>query len=227
MRERTIGTLIAVTYAALLGIWLATLQPARRAFSRQPVLGGAGGPPPKRVTQPVTAAGTLLVFLANILTMGLFVGGLFSSRLAARLPGLRLTLPRAVNFLGACLFVLAGLWGVLVMIYNPGYTPFFLGRVESARLATRGPYAVIRHPRYAAEAAVNVILALFTGAWLPLLGLVGWPALRRQAQREEEDLLRVAPTAYGEYASRTGAFFPRVLGASRQREGPGVAAYLA
>jgi protein-S-isoprenylcysteine O-methyltransferase Ste14 len=218
MREKTIGTIIAVTYTALLGVWLATLRPARRAFSRQPVAGGAtAGAPPERSAEPVTVAGTLLVFVANILTMGLFVGGLFSSRLAARLPGLRLPLPRAVNVLGACLFALGGAWGVLVMIYNPGYTPFFLRPAEDARLATRGPYAVVRHPRYSAEAALNVILAAFTGAWLPLLGLLGWPAMRRQARREEEDLLRVAPTAYAEYASRTGAFLPRIPGTRARR----------
>ena len=94
------------------------------------------------------------------------------------------------------LFVLAATWCTLALIYNPGYRPFFLKPKTAARLATRGPYALVRHPRYAGEAALNFILAAFTGAWLPLLGVLGWPALRGQAQVEEEWLLMAAPESY-------------------------------
>lgn len=211
MRERTIARIIAVTYAALIGAWLVTLGPARRLFANQPLIEpGLEAAIAHRTPRLLNAAGVLLVFLANILTLGMFVGSLFSPRVAVLLPRLRVPLPRAVNLVGACLCMLGGVWGTLVLIYNPGYTPFFIRRKEAARLATGGPYAIVRHPRYALEAAMNIAIAALTGTWLPLIGILGWPALRRQAQLEEADLLRAAPTAYSDYRSRTGAFLPRL-----------------
>jgi protein-S-isoprenylcysteine O-methyltransferase Ste14 len=96
-----------------------------------------------------------------------------------------------------------------VLLFNPGYTPFFLKRKGPIPLAVNGPYAVVRHPRYASEAALNVILFLFTGSWIPLIGILGWPAIRRQAMAEEEYLLAAAPEPYERYMARTGRFLPR------------------
>lgn len=211
MNISTIAAIIAWTYGALLVLWLVTAPLARLIFSRNaPVLEPGPGPafPPRR-KQWWIGAGTLLVFLANIATMAMFL-------LASVLPawervvaGVRVALPMEANILGAFLFMGNGLWGLLVLIFNPGYSPFFLKRNRPIRLATNGPYALIRHPRYVSEASLNIILFLFTGAWIPLLGVIGWAAIRAQTEREEDFLLGAAPETYAGYIGRTGRFLPR------------------
>jgi protein-S-isoprenylcysteine O-methyltransferase Ste14 len=211
MTTSTIAAIIAWTYGALLVLWLVTAPLARLIFSKNaPVLEPGPGPafPPRR-KQWWIGAGTLLVFLANIATMAMFL-------LASVLPawervvaGVRVALPMEANILGAFLFMGNGLWGLLVLIFNPGYSPFFLKRNRPIRLATNGPYALIRHPRYVSEASLNIILFLFTGAWIPLLGVIGWAAIRAQAEREEDFLLGAAPETYAGYIGRTGRFLPR------------------
>jgi protein-S-isoprenylcysteine O-methyltransferase Ste14 len=79
-------------------------------------------------------------------------------------------------------------------------------------IATEGPYAVVRHPRYASEALMNIVLFLFTGFWIPLLGMIGWPTMYCQAQAEEHYLLMAAEKEYDEYRSRVGMFFPKLGG---------------
>ena len=210
MTTSTIAAIIAYTYGALLVLWLAALPVSRLLFSKHaPVL------EPK--TDPVAVpgrnpwwigAGTLLVFLANIATMAVYL-------LAANIPGwsgiparVQTPLPVEANILGAFLFICNGFWGLLVLIFNPGYSPFFL-KNRPFRLATNGPYAFIRHPRYFSEASLNIILFLFTGSWIPLLGVIGWAAIRAQAAREEDFLLGAAPETYARYIGRTGRFLPR------------------
>jgi protein-S-isoprenylcysteine O-methyltransferase Ste14 len=206
-----IGAFVGIVYGGLLALWALGLPLSRRVFSRDaPVI-----EPPEEAaaTHPrapaLAGAGTLLVFLANILTLGLFLCAAVWPPIAAAVDRLRIPPAPGVQLLGALLFLLNGVWGLLVLIFNPAYTPFFLKRNPKIVLATRGPYALIRHPRYASEAALNVILYLFTGLWIPLLGLFGWVALHLQAEAEERFLLRAAPETYARYMSRTGRFLPR------------------
>lgn len=203
---------IGVTYAGLFLAWSATIPLARRAFARQPLLAVPPEVAQERKLGPSLgrSAGVLLVFLANIATMILTLLGATYPPLGAFLQGLRLELPALVNIVGAALFVICGLWGTLTLIFNPSYTPFFFKPKTSPRLATKGPYALVRHPRYAVEAAVNLVLFLLTGLWFPLLGILGWPALRQQAVAEEEYLMSIAPAQYGPYAASTGRFLPRL-----------------
>ena len=171
--------IIGLTYAAMLLAWLATMPLARRAFSRQPVVPVASGPPGGISTASLARSlGALLVFLANIVTMILVLLSPFSLPAEAILEGARLPLPDEVNIAGAIMFVLSSIWGTLVLTFNPSYTPFFCRRQPILRIATNGPYAIVRHPRYAIEASVNLVLFFLTGVWFPLLGLLGWPALR-------------------------------------------------
>ena len=189
MNISTIAAIIAYTYGALLFLWLVTLPVSRHFFSKQaPVLAPKTDPVPRR-SQWWIGAGTLLVFLANIATMGMFL-------LASVLPGseriiagVRVALSVEANVIGAFLFICNGLWGLLVLIFNPGYSPFFFKKNRQILLATHGPYAIIRHPRYVSEASLNIILFLFTGSWIPLAGVIGWAAIRAQAEREEDFLL--------------------------------------
>jgi protein-S-isoprenylcysteine O-methyltransferase Ste14 len=213
MTISTIAAIIAYTYGALLILWLVTLPIARHFFSKQtlilePKIDPDPVPTPRRKTWWI-GAGTLLVFLANIATMAMYL-------LAAAVPGwetlpavVQMKLPLETNVIGAFLFIGNGVWGLLVLVFNPGYTPFFQKKNRRIRLATKGPYAIIRHPRYTSETSLNIILFLFTGAWLSLLGVIGWIAIRRQAIREEDFLLAASPDAYARYIGRSGRFLPR------------------
>ncbi len=106
--------------------------------------------------------------------------------------------------------MLDAVWGLLASLFNPNYTPLFQAMKDRFLLATRGPYAVIRHPRYAGEAWLNVILFMFTGSWLPLLGALGWIAMYYQAVAEEEILTTPAGEEYEKHRQRTGMFLPRL-----------------
>lgn len=212
MSPAWIGAFIGIVYGGLLLGWALFLPLARRlAAGRAPVV-----EPPRDAAPEVrlhaavlTGAGTLLVFLVNILTMGMFVCAAVWPPIAAAVDRLRTPPAPEIQLLGALLFLLDGVWGLLVLMFHPGYTPFFIRRDSNIRLAVRGPYALIRHPRYASEAALNVILFLLTGMWIPLLGMIGWVALHRQAEAEEAFLLRAAPDVYGRYMGSTGRFLPR------------------
>jgi protein-S-isoprenylcysteine O-methyltransferase Ste14 len=211
MSISTIATIIAWTYGALLVLWLVTAPLARLIFPKhaqvlKPKPGPASSPSRK---QWWIGAGTLLVFLANIATMAMFLLASVFPGWERVIAGVRVTLSLEANIIGVFLFVCNSIWGLLVLIFNPGYSPFFLKKNRQILLATNGPYAVIRHPRYAAEASLNIILFLFTGAWIPLLGVIGWAAIRAQAEREEDFLLDAEPGTYAGYIGRTGRFLPR------------------
>jgi protein-S-isoprenylcysteine O-methyltransferase Ste14 len=218
----TIAAVIASSYGGLLLAWPATLPLARRSFRRQAAirLPGRESLPPQTVS-PAAAAGTLAVFLANIRTMGLFLFAAVRPDAEHWLDAARIPLPAGIQLDGAALFLLNGVWGLLVMIFHPAYTPFFLKRERRIFLATRGPYALVRHPRYPSEAALNIILFLFAGTWIPLPGIPAWFALHRQALREEEFLPAAAPEAYGRYMAATGRFLPRWRSLPGKRRGNG------
>ncbi|MGC9397330.1 MAG: methyltransferase family protein [Anaerolineae bacterium] len=114
------------------------------------------------------------------------------------------------NVAGGVLFVLYSLWGLLVLFYNPNYTPLYQQTRGQYVIVTEGPYRWVRHPRYAAAALANLIFFLFTGVWLSLLGILGWAAVYAQSKAEELFLLTLAPQVYGDYRRRTGMFFPRI-----------------
>jgi protein-S-isoprenylcysteine O-methyltransferase Ste14 len=207
-----IGAFIGIVYGALLLGWALALPLSRRLSAGQApaVEPPRDGAPAARSRRAVLAgAGTLLVFLVNILTLGMFVCAAVWPPIAAAVDRMRIRPAPGLQLLGALLFLLDGVWGLLVLVYHPGYTPFSLRRDSKILPATRGPYALVRHPRYASEAALNLILFLLTGMWIPLLGTIGWGALHLQAEIEEQYLLRAAPEAYGRYRASTGRFLPR------------------
>ena len=161
---------------------------------------------------PRSKIGTLFVFAANIATFALVFTAALSPPAVQSLDWISVDLPPWVNFWGSVLFVLNAVWGLLALLFNPNYTPLFQAMKDRFLLATRGPYAVVRHPRYAGEAWLNVILFMFTGYWLPLLGALGWVAMYYQARAEENLLAALAGEAYDRYRQSTGMFFPRLTG---------------
>lgn len=213
----TAASIIAITYGVLLALWLVTWPLARRRFLQKTVVIQLG-PDVKPISRPgsrLSGLGVLFVFMTNIGTLFLVFGAVVSPAFENVLDSLRVGLPEWMGVIGGLIFVLYGVWGLLVLVYNPNYTPLFRRQERQMAIAMRGPYAIVRHPRYAGEALLNVILFLFTGVWVPLLGIVAWPAVWRQALSEEEFLMAVAPKQYGEYRSVTGMFLPRLKGRER------------
>lgn len=79
------------------------------------------------------------------------------------------------------------------------------------QLATTGPYAVIRHPQYA---AFIVIMLGFLLQWPTLLTLAMFPVLVwmyvRLARAEEREVAREFPEEWQGWAARTPAWIPRL-----------------
>lgn len=216
MTHQTRALFIAITWAGLLAVyfigrrWLAErLNPRAAAvmLTRPP---GPLKPPGTLLTR----TGVLFVFAANIVTLFLFFFDALSP--AGRVPaGFRVNLPGWAVYTGMALFLLVNAWATLAMLFNPGYTPLYKLPPQQFLLANRGPYAIVRHPRYTAEALLNIILFLLTGIWLPLLGLIGWAAVVCQARAEERFLMMLAPQEYARYRNQTGMFFPKAAAGRR------------
>jgi protein-S-isoprenylcysteine O-methyltransferase Ste14 len=103
-------------------------------------------------------------------------------------------------------FLLAASWKVL-------YTA-----QKSGTLATRGPYARVRHPQY--DGFVTIMLG-FLLQWPTLVTLVMFPILVymyvRLAKREEADVRTAFGAEWDRYAAQTPRFVPKVAGAWRSR----------
>lgn len=104
-------------------------------------------------------------------------------------------------FIGGGFILLASAWDVLYKAQRAG------------TLATRGPYAIIRHPQY-----IEFVLIMFGFIlqWPTLLTLIMFPILllvyARLAFDEERDVRIRFGEEYARYAARTPAFFPRLGG---------------
>ncbi|PKO16181.1 MAG: hypothetical protein CVU39_09140 [Chloroflexi bacterium HGW-Chloroflexi-10] len=154
--------------------------------------------------------GVLFVFIVNIITIILLLIDALSSSIDPYLAPVKVSLPLWVNVAGSILFVIDEIWGFFAMVFNPNYTPLYKVPPHQFILATQGPYGLMRHPRYASEALLNIALFLFTGIWLPLIGLIGWVAVYHQARAEENYLMMLAEKEYGEYRKKTNMFFPKL-----------------
>jgi len=95
------------------------------------------------------------------------------------------------------LFLLAGSWKVLFRAQ------------QNHELAVTGPYAMVRHPQYA---AFMVIMLGFLVQWPTVPTLMMFPVLAwiyvRLARREEEEELAEFGEQYARYAENTPRFLP-------------------
>lgn len=212
MTDQNLLLIIACTWAPLFVLYSLNRFLFRNWFLKRtttvflPTQPAAVKPPGTFLSQ----AGVLSVFAVNIITIFLVIIAAIPTPIRQYLDLLRVDLPLWVQITGSVLFVLNNIWGLLAMVYNPNYTPLYSRPPQGSVLATHGPYAIIRHPRYACEALQNIVFFLFTGFCLPLLGLIGWVGMYYQARAEEEYLRMLAPREYGEYRKRTGMFFPKL-----------------
>lgn len=106
---------------------------------------------------------------------------------------------------------------ILAALLLLGVAWWMLYRAQrGGRLATRGPYALVRHPQYAAFVA---ILVAFLLQWPTLLTLLMFPVLlvmyARLARTEESEMQARFGDAYRRYAERTPRFIPRLVPRAR------------
>lgn len=98
------------------------------------------------------------------------------------------------------LILLSYAWGIL---YNAQ---------KRNKLATTGPYKVIRHPQYM---GFIIIMVGFIFQWPTLLTLIMFPVLvvvyTKLALEEEKDLMKIFGKDYQHYAQVTPRFIPNLL----------------
>jgi methanethiol S-methyltransferase len=94
---------------------------------------------------------------------------------------------------------------------------------RGGRLATTGPYAVVRHPQYV---GFVVIMFGFLLQWPTLLTVLMFPVLvlmyGRLASTEEREVRAEFGRAWEAYAEKTPAFIPRLHARSVRHEAPPV-----
>ncbi|MBN1933401.1 MAG: isoprenylcysteine carboxylmethyltransferase family protein [Anaerolineae bacterium] len=216
MSAQVQATMTLITWGVLMTLYALNKYVIKHDFLKSPILVDLSAVPISRPGSFIAGAGVLFTFVSNIATIGVVFGCALSPSFENAVRFLRFNLPLWVNVACGVLFVLNSLWGLLVLFYNPNYTPLYKQLRGHYIIVTEGPYRLVRHPRYAAEALANLIFFLFTGVWLSLLGILGWAAIYAQGKAEEQFLLALSPQAYGDYRRRTGMFFPQI----RQLTGP-------
>jgi protein-S-isoprenylcysteine O-methyltransferase Ste14 len=107
----------------------------------------------------------------------------------------------SLGMIGAYAFVL---WALFTLRRSFSIIP------EARKLVRHGPYALVRHPLYAAYITTYVLIAVpRLGPWALLLVTVGIGAEVLRA-RNEERLLAASFIDYADYAATTPRFVPRV-----------------
>ena len=102
---------------------------------------------------------------------------------------------------------------IVIGTLSSAYCLYWLGRsfsiMATARgLVTHGPYSIVRHPLYFAEALTAVGLVLSNGSLLALLlGVVQFAFQFRRMQNEEK-ILRQTFSEYDDYAKRVPMIIP-------------------
>jgi protein-S-isoprenylcysteine O-methyltransferase Ste14 len=141
-------------------------------------------------------------------------GNLWSSLLGIGEAGMMVAMVTGYAFVFAGVTLLAGGWREVYRARREG------------RLATTGPYAVVRHPQYS-----GILLALFGEGvvhWptvfsvglFPIIALAYWTL----ARKEEKEMLRIHGEAYREYQRRVPMLLPgrrqwrRLFGGTAARE---------
>ena len=166
---------------------------------------GVGGPPGTGASRMTIMVGFGVGMVTLFASLVLCVLGLWSVLPAWTVVALPGPLRWAALGLIWCYYG----WGVAVVACNLNYTPCNRRVTGTYRVATGGPYAIVRHPMYVAKAVFPVLLFMATGRWIALLGMISWIALGFQAKAEEEQLLGLVGEPYQRYLEKTGRFIPR------------------
>jgi protein-S-isoprenylcysteine O-methyltransferase Ste14 len=105
-----------------------------------------------------------------------------------------------------CVLVIAGAWlySAALHVFNEGF--------QNKQLVTHGPYAVVRHPIYAAWILLICPgIALFFRSWLMLLlPLVAYSCFKLTIHHEEHFLEEQFGHKFRDYRSCTDQLFPTI-----------------
>ncbi len=111
----------------------------------------------------------------------------------------------AVRVLGSILFIA----GVLVFLICAAQV--YLGKILKWGVASRGLYALVRHPQYTGLAMAGIGLTILWPRFLTLMFLAVMMFLYYLLARDEEQrMLRRHGDGYRTYLERTGMFLPRM-----------------
>jgi protein-S-isoprenylcysteine O-methyltransferase Ste14 len=109
-----------------------------------------------------------------------------------------------------CADLLVVIGNILAMIVLLQLGRSFSILPESRQMVTRGPYAVVRHPLYLAEAVATLGLAIdFLSLWALLLVTMQF-ALQIARIHYEEKVLKKHFPAYAAYARKTWRLIPGI-----------------
>ncbi|UCH62280.1 MAG: isoprenylcysteine carboxylmethyltransferase family protein [Fidelibacterota bacterium] len=119
-------------------------------------------------------------------------------------------------------------WGVSLLFFADGLGTFIWSAItlvkanREKRLASSGPYALVRHPMYGTVLwSGTAAVAFFFQSWLVLLGVLPlhlvWIWL---VQKEEQELLQRFGDTYLEYIEVTGQFLPRMASLKKVAQDP-------
>jgi len=134
------------------------------------------------------------------------VSGTFLGNAILILDPVRLSLPIQIV---ADLLIIAGAAGSLIALSWLGRS--FALMPEARHLVTKGPYALVRHPLYAAEMiGITGMMLQFKQPWAVILGGAVY-GLQYWRTVFEERVLQDAYPAYQTYRARTWRFVPYVF----------------
>jgi protein-S-isoprenylcysteine O-methyltransferase Ste14 len=110
-----------------------------------------------------------------------------------------------LRVLGSILFIA----GTLIFLICAGQV--YLGKIFRWGVASRGLYAIVRHPQYTGLAMAGIGLTILWPRFLTLMFLAVMMFLYYLlAKDEEQRMLRRYGETYREYLERTGMFLPRL-----------------
>ena len=141
--------------------------------------------------------GLVTVLIALTGTYGVWLVGYLPQ---APLPPALMTVSAVLSLVGSILIV---------------FTVIHLGRSfsiapQARALVTRGPYAIVRHPLYAAEELAVVGLAMHIVWYAAVPFVAAHVALQLRRMSYEEHLLREVFPGYDAYARRTARLIPGI-----------------
>lgn len=134
------------------------------------------------------------------------LGAAFILTIVNRLP--ETPLPLAATLLAAVLLAIGNLGSAYCLSRLGGS---FSVLPEARKLVVSGPYRVVRHPLYLAEAIATAGLVLLHWGVLAVAVGLAQTALQLYRLRQEEKLLAATFPDYADYAARTPRLIPRLL----------------
>ena len=193
------------SYASGRSLWteVAALQEVSAASTLQLLARAAGFSFVVLVTVAMAARMPPVARRGGVLPRVVAIGGAFSLMALVLFP--KFDMPPAMSALSFALIITGHGLSCYALLH--------LGRAlsimaEARRLVTTGPYALVRHPLYAAEALASFGLLL---QFLSAPAFAVWAChimLQLYRMRYEEQILRQAFPDYGAYAQRTARILP-------------------